>query len=240
MTKLTCGERLDDNGIPVNGTGFEYESDGFVAELLAQRSGPVVSSPQQGEWVWELVGSAESNGEFERYAVVCPTGNQGPITHFHPTFDELFKVVSGTFALKADGEDITLEAGEELMVKKGTVHTFRCVGDDGEHGVLIAETYPAVGFTDLLYTAFGLGHEGKTKSSGDPKLLQMMVMLRGFRTNLGIIGSDLMTPVPPGQTVVAIISRILAPLGRLLGYKANFPQYLEKEFWEKHVNQPSK
>ena len=41
MTKLTCGEILDDKDNPIPGTGFEYESDGRVAELLAQRITPV-------------------------------------------------------------------------------------------------------------------------------------------------------------------------------------------------------
>ena len=83
MTKLTCGERLDDEGNPIPGTGFEYDSDGEVAELLAQRISPVLYSPTQGEWVWMV--PDESNGEFERIIAVCPTGNNGPFLHYHPT-----------------------------------------------------------------------------------------------------------------------------------------------------------
>lgn len=240
MTILTTGEILDDDGNPIQGTGFEYDSDGKIAELLAQRTSPVLHTPGPGEWVWELVGSDESNGEFEQFAVVCPANNQGTITHYHPNFDELFKGVSGTFVLEADGEEVILEAGEEFMVKRGVVHSFRCIGEDGDHGVLIAETYPAVGFTELLYNGFGLAIEGKAKPTGDLKILQLMVILRDFRTSSGVIGGDLLIPVPPGPTVLAIMSRILAPLGRLLGYKPDYPRYREDEFWEKHINQPPK
>ena len=129
MAILTIGERLDGEGNPIPGTGFEYDSEGEVAELIAQRASPILYTPGQNEWVWGLDVSDESNGEFDRFVAVCPAGNQGTITHYHPNFDELFKGVSGTFLLEADGEEVILEAGEEFMVKRGVVHSFRCVGD---------------------------------------------------------------------------------------------------------------
>ena len=210
MAILKIGERLDDEGNPILGTGFEYDSDGEVAELIAQRASPLLYTPAQNEWVWALDVSDESNGEFDRFVAVCPAGNQGTITHYHPNFDELFKGVSGTFLLEADGEEVTLKAGEEFMVKRGVLHSFRCIGEDGDLGVLVAETYPAVGFTELMYNVFGLASEGKAKPTGDLKILQLMVILRDFRTSSGVIGGDLLIPVPPGPTVLAIMSRILA------------------------------
>ena len=126
------------------------------------------------------------------------------------------------------------------MVKRGVLHSFRCIGEDGDLGVLVAETYPAVGFTELMYNVFGLAIEGKTKPTGEPNILQMMVILRYLRTSYGMTAADLMIPVPPGPTVIAIMSRILAPLGRLLGYKSDYPYYRENDFWEKHINQPPK
>ena len=43
MATLMTGQKLNDDGTPIPGTGFEYESDGVVAELLEQRIGPIVS-----------------------------------------------------------------------------------------------------------------------------------------------------------------------------------------------------
>ena len=54
MAILTTGERLDEEGNPVPGTGFEYDSDGYVAELLAQRTSPLLYSPAAGEWAWAI------------------------------------------------------------------------------------------------------------------------------------------------------------------------------------------
>ena len=52
MAILTTGEILDDDGNPIQGTGFEYDSDGEIAELLAQRTSPVLHPPGPGDWVW--------------------------------------------------------------------------------------------------------------------------------------------------------------------------------------------
>ena len=238
MAILTTGERLDEGGNPVPGTGFEYDSDGYVAELLAQRTSPLLYSPAAGEWAWAIPDG--SNGEIDRVVAVCPTGNKGPQYHYHPTFDEHFKVASGSFVLKVDGEDVTINEGEDLLAKKGVKHSFRAVGEDGDFGAIIADVIPAVGFVGVMKFLFGLQHEGKVNSRGEVKLLQVCVWLRGYRTSLGVRAKDIAIPVPPGKIMITILSGILAPLGRLLGYKADYPHYYEDEYWEKRVNQPQK
>jgi mannose-6-phosphate isomerase-like protein (cupin superfamily) len=238
MVMLTTGESLDEDGNPIPGTGFEYESDGHVAELLAQRTSPLLYSPAQGEWAWVI--PSGSNKEIERVVAVCPTGNKGPQYHYHPIFDEHFKVASGSFVLKVDGEDVTITEGQDILAKKGTNHTFRAVGEEGTFGVIIADVIPAVGFEGVMKFLFGQSQEGKVNSRGDVKLLQVCVWLRGYRTSLGVRAKDIAIPVPPGKIIITILSGILAPLGRLLGYKSDYPHYYEDEFWEKRVNQPSK
>ena len=91
MVILTAGERLDDNGKPIPGTGFEYESDGHVAELLSQTIGPIVSQPITGEWIITLVDGKENNGEFGRALVIFSPGNLGPPEHYHPNYVEKFE-----------------------------------------------------------------------------------------------------------------------------------------------------
>ena len=241
MAQLTCGEILDDNGNPIPGTGFEYDSDGRVAELLAKRITPVMYSPPQGEWAWMI--PDESNGENERGVAVAPAGNKGPQVHYHPNFDEHFKSAAGSWVLKADADEVTLNAGEDLLVKRGTVHTFRCVGKDGDFGVMEFGIIPAVGFGGVLKALFGQQQEGIVNSRGEMPFLQAMVAFRGYRSSKGLSFPDLAIMVPPGKAGTAlanILSFVIAPLGRLFGYKPDYPQYYEDEFWEKRVNQPPK
>ena len=242
MAILTTGEKLDDKGDPIPGTGFEYESDGRVAELLAQRITPVLYSPSQREWAWMVPDG--SNGEIERGVAVSPAGNEGPVPHYHPSFDEHFKAASGTWILKADADEVTLKAGEDLLVKRGTVHTFRCVGEEGDFGVMEFDVIPAMGFGDMLKEGMGLQHDLNIKPDRpDFPFLQNMVSLRSYRTSMGQSYPEIFIPVPPGKTAMAILnimSFVFAPFGRLLGYKANNSRYYEDEFWEMLVNQPTK
>ena len=242
MAILTTGEKLDGEGKPIPGTGFEYESGGRVADLLAKRITPLLYSPSQREWAWMV--PDESNGENERGVAVSPAGNEGPIPHYHPCFDEHFKAASGSWILKANEDQVTLDAGEDLLVKRGTVHTFRCVGDDGDFGVMEFDVIPAVGFGGMIMGAMGSQHDyNLNPRRPNPPIVQTLVSLRGYRTKLGRRYPEIFVPVPPGKAVMtlfSILSLVISPLARLLGYKPDDPRWYEDEFWEKRVNQPPK
>ena len=123
------------------------------------------------------------------------------------------------------------------------MHTFRCVGKDGDFGVMEFGIIPAVGFGGVLKALFGQQQEGIVNSRGEMPFLQAMVAFRGYRSSKGLSFPDLAIMVPPGKAGTAlanILSFVIAPLGRLFGYKPDSPQYNEDEFWEKRVNQPPK
>ena len=242
MVKLTTGERLDDEGNPIPGTGFEYESEGRVAELLAKRTSPLLYSSLQGEWVWMI--PDDSSGENERCVAVCPTGNDGPPVHYHPSFEEHFKVVAGSWIVKADSKELTLNAGDDILAKRGMVHTYRCVGEEGGFGVMEIDIIPAIGFEGALRSIFGEQNDYNLNARRSlPPLLQIYVTFRDYRTRSGLRWTEFAIGVPPGKTVMTILnilSVVFAPFGRLLGYKAKYPHHYEDEFWEKLVVQPPK
>ena len=230
MVKLTTGEKLDEDGNPIPGTGFEYESDGYAAELLAQRIGPIISQPALGEWGFVLVDGSENNNKFARGLAIFSPGNLGPAEHFHPTYVEKFEVISGEFVFSVNGEDINAGPGDKLSVEKGVRHNWRCVGDD--YGFVIVEAWPPARLGEVLCTLFGMAHEGKLTSKGQPKFLHAMVIGREY--------SDDTVFTSPPPFIASFLSMLLAPFARLLGYKSTEPRYLEDSFWEKHVNQPPK
>lgn len=230
MVILTAGERLDDNGKPIPGTGFEYESDGHVAELLSQTIGPIVSQPITGEWLITLVDGKENNGEFGRALVIFSPGNLGPPEHYHPNYVEKFEIISGEFIFLVNGKEQRAGPGDKLTVEKGVRHGWRCVGDD--YGVVIGEAWPLARIAEVVSTLFGMAHEGKLSSRGQPKFLHAMLIGREY--------SDDTVFTSPPRFILSIMTTVFAPLARLLGYKATEPRYLEEEFWEKHVNQIAK
>ena len=230
MPTITTGRTLDGSGHPIVGTGFEYDSDDRLAELLNRRVSPLFSQPLTGEWIFGVVLSKDTHGEFERGVAIFRSGNSGPPEHIHPTYDEHFDIVQGEFIYKIDGKERHADAGEQLVVKKGTPHTFRCVGD--RYGVVIGETRPAARIGEVISTLFGMAHEGALTPKGQPKFLQAMV------TGSEYADDTVFTNPPP--TIAIPIAKALAPLGRLLGYRPTYAKYAEETWWSTRVEQPLK
>jgi len=228
MSTITTGRRINPNGLPIEGTGFTYDPDDRLAELLAQRISPLFSQPVTGEWVFGLVAPENNGGEFARGVGVFKPGNAGPPEHIHPTYAEHFDIVRGEFIFKINGQERKASAGEKLVVQKGTPHTFRCVGDT--YGVTVVETRPAARTGEVIATLFGMAHEGALTPQGQPKLMQAMVIGSEY-------ADDTVFTTPPPNIAIPI-AKALAPIGRLLGYRPTYPKYLEESFWAARVEQP--
>lgn len=56
MVMVTTGRALDAHGQPIEGTGFSYDSEGPLAQLLAQRVSSVYSQPITGLPGWVVLG----------------------------------------------------------------------------------------------------------------------------------------------------------------------------------------
>jgi mannose-6-phosphate isomerase-like protein (cupin superfamily) len=228
MPTITTGRTLDQNGHPIDGTGFDYDSQDRLAELLDQRVSPIFSQPITGEWIFALNLSKDTHGEFERGVVIFRPGNSGPPEHIHPGYDEHFDIVQGEFIFKINGQERRAGAGEQLVVKKGTPHTFRCVGD--RYGVVIGETRPAARIGEVISTLFGMAHEGALTPQGQPKLMQAMVIGSEY-------ADDTVFTNPPPKIAIPV-ARALAPIGRLLGYRPTYPKYAQESWWNARVEQP--
>lgn len=228
MATLTTGRKIGTNGNPIDGTGFDYDSDGPLAELIAQRVSPIYSQPITGEWVFGLVLSKDTSGEFERGAGVFTAGNKGPAEHIHPGYDEHFEIVQGEFIFTVGGEERTARGGDKLVVTKGVAHTFRCVGSG--FGAVVTETRPAARTGEVIATLFGMAHEGLLTPQGQPKLLQAMV------TGSEYADDTIFTSPPPNIAIP--IAKAIAPIGRLFGVRPTYPKYADATYWAAHVEQP--
>jgi quercetin dioxygenase-like cupin family protein len=228
MARMTTGSTLDKQGQPIAGTGFEFESDSRIAELLRQRISPLISQPITGEWVFSLAAASSTGGQSERGVGIFSPGNSGPPEHFHPGYDEHFEVVTGSFIFRIDGQERSVSAGEKVIVPRGVPHTFRCIGD--QYGAAIAETRPAARIGEVISTLFAMAHEGKLTPDGKPKLMQAMVIGSEYADD------TVFTSPPPA--IALFVARLLAPIGRLLGYRPTYPQYREQSYWFARVQQP--
>lgn len=162
---------------------------------------------------------ADTNGELLEMEAAYPPNSPQPAYHYHPCQEERFQVLQGAFRTKIDGVTHTYMAGETFVVPANTPHWMYNVSH--QEGRLLWQVRPARQTQAFLETMWGLEADGKTNASGVPNLLQLAVILHAY-------SGEFRASSPP-YVVQRILFGILAPLGRLLGYRATYEKYSGKE-----------
>ena len=142
-----------------------------------------------------------------------PPGSDLPPAHFHPSQEERFEVISGTIRTIVQGEERYYGEGEVFTIPQGIPHQMHNNGE--EPCRFLWQTRPVMKTEQFFETVWGLAQEGKMSSGGS--LLQMMVIGRAYR--------DVFRLASPPQFVQSILFGIMAPIGKLRGYKAYYPEY---------------
>lgn len=139
----------------------------------------------------------------------------GPMPHIHPIIEERVKVVVGSLKVKVDGEDKTLQVGDEMVIKPGAAHA---LWNDGDEEVRFeAQASPALKLETFIETIFGLARDGKTNKKGMPNRLQAAVLISEY--------SDEMQLADVPVFAQRLMSTLVAPIGRLFGFKGRYPEY---------------
>src|SRR5688572_7615588 len=93
-----------------------------------------------------LVTREQSGGKYDVVRTTVQPGG-GPPPHSHSREDELFYVAAGEFEFIRNDEIFTATAGACVFLPRGSVHTFKNVGD--APGTLIVITTPS-GFAEFV------------------------------------------------------------------------------------------
>jgi mannose-6-phosphate isomerase-like protein (cupin superfamily) len=125
--------------------------------------------------------------------------------HVHPRQEERFEIVEGRARFLIGDREITVEPGQVAVVPSNTVHNWMAL--DGKPVRVKAEFEPA-----LDTGAWFLSFHGAI-DRGEMNLLRAAVISSEYRAG---------TPLPadPSPAVWRILVKVLAPIGRMLGYKA--------------------
>ena len=90
-------------------------------------TGPAYCGP--GDRITFLITGAETGGAFFlAEALVAPGG--GPPPHIHTREDESFYLQQGTLAVQVGGKTLNASAGDFIHIPRGTVHSFKNVGEE--------------------------------------------------------------------------------------------------------------
>lgn len=127
-------------------------------------------------------------------------------------------MVRGRLGYRLDGREGVAIPGERLHVPRETAHDWWNTGEEEAH--VIVEINPAARFEEMIFNAFGLAQDGKTDAKGKPHLLQLVLFAREYE--------DVVVFTKPPRVVQKILFGTLAPFARLLGYRAGYPEYLNR------------
>jgi mannose-6-phosphate isomerase-like protein (cupin superfamily) len=176
--------------------------------------GQIIKNSRTGEYIEFIETSAETAGEYSRIKIKVVPGGFKPVLHFHTTTDEAFEVISGRLTYVLNGENKSIRPGEKVNLPKGIPHTHY---NDGTEDLLMYQTFtPSLDIDMFLENLFGLDAEGKI-AKGQPAFLQLMVWSKTFRCKAYIASIPL--------AIQKVLSYLLAPIGRLFGYKAIYKRF---------------
>jgi quercetin dioxygenase-like cupin family protein len=183
------------------------------------KAGDIIENPVTGERITFLKTTQETNGELLRFEWVLPPGFFLP-EHFHPRQEERHEVLSGMLRGRVGGQERDYAEGEKVVGPAGVPHAWRNPSSDQELRI-ISEIRPPLAFETIFETSFGLARDGKTTKQGIPKNpLQLAVLADEMR------GMFYFTRAPVAvQEAFSALLAVVASVGRLLGYKARYPEY---------------
>lgn len=185
------------------------------------RQGTIIDNPKTGERIEFRKTADETGGERIKFDYFLRPGGfaVGKVDHVHPWQEERFEVQEGRLGVRIDGDEWTATPGSRFAVLPKTPHTVWNDGSSVMHAVV--EIRPALDIETFFETTYALAQDGKTNSLGLPNPLHLAVIADAFQDEF-TFG---MIPEPLQQALVAM----LAPVGRLAGYRAFYPYDDEAE-----------
>jgi mannose-6-phosphate isomerase-like protein (cupin superfamily) len=219
MTEFTTGRTLDENGRPIPGTGFEVERDGWLADRISTRTGPITSHPTRPVWGVPIDGPDDAI----RTLSIFGPGFGGPPEHYHEQSPESFVVEQGSLTVTLDGTEREVSADEAVSVDTGVAHTFR--NDTDKRAIVVTNVHSPGRLRQVLPTLGGLAHD----DDRDPEnALQQAIIAERLDGNTVFTRAEELSP----------LSSLLAPVAELAGYQGAYAKYTQPAFWEAHVEQP--
>jgi quercetin dioxygenase-like cupin family protein len=185
--------------------------------MMAQR-GETIENPLTGERMTFLKTAADTNGQSFEFEFVAPPGWSVP-EHIHPHQQERTEMILGVLSGRVAGEEFRLLPGEVRVVPSGVVHAWRNPSEE-EEARFSVEFSPALKMESGFETAWALARDGKATKAGLPKNpLQLVVFANEHKDEVFLTRP----PIPVQRALFAVLG-LLAPVGRLLGYRATYPQ----------------
>ena len=179
--------------------------------------GQSIENPINGERITWVETAGTTSGELLAFDLRLRPGAAVAAEHRHVKQEERFRVRSGKIGLEIEGGIRELLPGDdEVSVAAGVPHRWWNSGED--EALVRVELRPALDTETFFESFFGLARDGKTNDKGIPGLLQIAVAFRD-------LGDSCPSLTKPPPRIQRIVFAVLAPLGRMTGRRAIYPEY---------------
>ena len=142
-------------------------------------AGQVIDNPVSGEQIVFNKTAADTGGEYLEIELRLAADGRVPGMHVHPGQEERFEVLEGRMRFRMGLKTIEAGPGDVVTVPSGKAHKFSNVGLT--RAVARVTVTPALDMERLFETTAALAHEGRVRSSGMPKALDLALFVREFR-----------------------------------------------------------
>lgn len=176
--------------------------------------GQLINNAISGDCYEFLETAEDTHGDRVTLKAVIKSKGQLVPKHFHVFQDETFEVLSGQLTVELDGQTIKLSAGDKITLPKNVPHNH--YNDDETEVTYIHTVVPALDFDYLIENLMGLAADGKSKN-GKYGLVQELVSLKYLDSK------SYLADIPVG--IQNLLMHIIAPVGRLFGYRAIYKKY---------------
>ena len=176
--------------------------------------GQIITNAINGNSYEFMETSKDTGGAFVTMkATINQKGKLVP-DHFHTLQDETFEVVSGQMTILSEGTTIILNAGDKISLPRNMPHNH--FNESDAPLVYIHTVTPALDFEYLIENMIGLVGDGKS-IDGKLSLVQQLVTLKYLDSK------SFLVDMPLG--VQKFLMNTVAPVARLLGYRAVYKKY---------------
>jgi quercetin dioxygenase-like cupin family protein len=176
--------------------------------------GQTITNPTNGDSYEFLETAKDTNGDRVMMKAIIKSKGQYVPNHFHLLQDETFEVVSGKLTVLFEGKTHTLSAGEKITLPKNIPHNH--YNNEATSVTYIHSVTPGLDFDFLVENLVGLAADGKSKN-GKYGLVQELVALKYLDSK------SYLADIPIG--IQKLLMHIVAPIGRLFGYRAIYKKY---------------
>jgi quercetin dioxygenase-like cupin family protein len=176
------------------------------------KQGDSITNARTGQRMIFLQTWAETNGTQLQIECFSPLTHLREPAHIHPNQENRFKILKGELSFLINGKQQIASAGDSVSIPKNVPHHFWNSGSMEAH--YIQEFYPALKIDRLFETFFALARDGKLSRKGAPNFFRTSVIMLAHEKEIRL--------ARPAWIFQKAIFSLLAPVGRLLGYKNEY------------------